>query len=438
MPAYEAHGRTDVWSDPNYINAMLQHKNPVYREQAREAMTRLQHRDDMNFAAMQHAAQQAATRANLQETIRARQSAERDRQTEREERAKEVAGYRQDLMSQRQSEQADRQAEAMLRVIPFLQGKDAPAMTQQILAQYYQRMGITPPATPVDPGAAAAARFAASQGQKVVNPPGGQPATAPTTPAVAPVAAGGAAGGTPTTPAAPQKQLTGYHWFAGTGGIMGGNNAQQINYYDDGSSEVVPATSTPGVQTLSAGPTMADLFRQGAEKGRAEGTPYVEGGQVYNAPAGQSYNVSTGQWSPSNLVGTINGKPENVAVAEAALRTGKAPTYSSDATYNMYQAAKTAQNVNPANLSANMIQGTGGQLPPTGAPPNEAVVPTLEPTVVSPSQFVKPPASAEATPSAQYAGAPTVTPTPYAVAQNQVKPPPVPTPPPKKPEDEEQ
>jgi hypothetical protein len=62
-------------------------------------------------------------------------------------------------------------------------------------------------------------------------------------------------------------------------------------------------------------PGTAQLSRIEALK--AAGQPYVAGGSVYNQPAGTAgmdYNVSTGEWVPKESVGTINGRPANVAI----------------------------------------------------------------------------------------------------------------------------
>lgn len=201
----------DPWNDRNYLMALLQRKpgDPL-RQTAEKQWELLNQRETQ-------AAQLGATRENLAETIRSREAGETEAGKQREERAKETAGYREDILSQRT--EAAKNAEAA-RVLSALQYETDPKVTKQVLSQFYTQHGITPQAAAPDAAGEAARRARAASGQSVTPTPG---INAPTAglqrlnigvpsppgypigfgPAGADVNTGVVAGAPPATPAAP-------------------------------------------------------------------------------------------------------------------------------------------------------------------------------------------------------------------------------------------
>jgi hypothetical protein len=322
-----AYGQTDVMNDPNYIRAMLQ-RNP--HDPLRQAA-------EKNLEYLQHQQTLQQSERNLQENIAARRQTVEEGRADRAQRAGETAQYHQDQLNQRKAEQLQRAAEAgdrsaqrVLAALPFINimnyGKDAPAIQKKILDQFLSQQGVPTTVTPtVDATTQAAQRAAGALGKPVAQPAGQAPTTAPQqTPrsGITPLSAA------PSTLAALQGQ-----------------------------PEAGAAQPTGAPQPAERPPTSADLFAQGKAQAQTQGTPYVEGGQVYGGPKGQDYNVSTGEWMPSSLQGTINGKPAGQAIAEGAVRTGITPE------------SRTGL---AALRQMSVERGIAGGNPP----PNEAMTPT--------------------------------------------------------------
>jgi hypothetical protein len=83
------------------------------------------------------------------------------------------------------------------------------------------------------------------------------------------------------------------------------------------------------------------------DRAKAEGRPYVEGG-VYGGPKGMDFNTNTGEWIPSNTVGTINGRPATQVIAEGALKRGVSPEDTrSREVYNALLSQRSQANATP-------------------------------------------------------------------------------------------
>lgn len=181
------------WEDRQYLLGLLQRSNPhdPLRQTAEKQWELLNQREAQ-------AASLGATRENLAETIRSREAGQTEATKQREERAKETAGYREDILAQRA--EAAKNSEAA-RVLSALQYETDPNVTKQVLAQFYGQHGVTAPTAAPDPALEAAKRARATSGQPVVA--GAQPTAAapPTAVAGAPAPATGA----PTTAAAPPQ-----------------------------------------------------------------------------------------------------------------------------------------------------------------------------------------------------------------------------------------
>jgi hypothetical protein len=115
------------------------------------------------------------------------------------------------------------------------------------------------------------------------------------------------------------------------------------------------------------------------------------GSPFENLPPGYNINVNTGEFVPSNTVGTINGQPAGEAIAQGALRTGISPESPSGTAALRTKQATIAGTGNP-NLNEELASAgtfapsTLAEKPPAtnrpfvGSPelfsPNAAPVPT--------------------------------------------------------------
>lgn len=321
---------TDVTHDPRWIiDNYLAGSHPAHTRATGEAMlANLQHQNQMS-------AQEAARLATIQgENTRAELARESTRQTAREnelgrrQRNTEIAQARADSLKQRQVEDADREASRAAAMLPFIQsayGKDiagAQAATRQLLNLVAGRSGVQLPGQAPDPATEAVRKAATQMGKTTVQPAaggtqaaataaGGQTETTGTAPTFSP-------GAGLTEPTAP-RNLVGTRWFGPTGGLQGGNNASMVKFYDDGTSETVPAGNIPGTEPAALPPVRRN----------------VEGGQITpefakerGIPPGYDFNFSTGRMVPQGDLGTINGVPSAQAVAEGGVRLGINPVYS--------------------------------------------------------------------------------------------------------------
>lgn len=400
----------DIYDDPRRIIAnYIQGSHPASVHAAGEAMLRDYERRTAADAA----------RANLMENIRSREGIAREGAANRaqsakldylgrRERTQNLATAHQDTLRQQAIDERDKQFSRLMTAASFLPPGDPRA--KQIQDYALQLAGV-PAAAPAAPSAAdaAIARTAAAGGMK----------PAATTTQGAAAASGGAAppagqAGVPPTGAPPTQQaptfspgeglteptpppkMIGYRWMAGTGGVSGGNDARMEKYYDDGSMEVVPASSIPGVER----PTLAPVRRN------------VEGGLINpefaketGIPPGYDFNFNTGRMVPQSDVGTINGVPSPQAVAQKGMQLGINPVYSPAAMdvvdrartqasdYASAGGGKPILDVGPKGFD---IGGTSGTMVPKPAGVGELVPPEGAPQT----------AAAAATTPAQPAGAP--------------------------------
>jgi len=95
-------------------------------------------------------------------------------------------------------------------------------------------------------------------------------------------------------PAATQRQpeMTGYHWYKGTGGVSGGNNAGMNVSYDDGSSEWVN-TTVPG-QFPFAMRTTQQVQQSMLDSATTNAQTYGGGGILpsWNSPTGSQVDLT--------------------------------------------------------------------------------------------------------------------------------------------------
>jgi hypothetical protein len=246
----------DPWSDRNYLIGLLQRSNPrdPLRQTAEKQWELLNQRESQQ-------AQLGATRENLAETARSREAAQTQAAAERGERAKETAGYRQDVLSQR--EEAAKGAEAA-RVLGALQYETDPNVTKQVLAQFYAGHGIAPPTAKPDAAGEAARRARAASGQPV-----------------APTPAQPEASGVSERPLTPEQKRQEE--------VVGGRTPPTTTIAP--SSFIDPAT---GLSTIT---------------GHRPGNFATPGGEV----------------RPPGTVGYINGQPAGDVIAAGALKTGVTP-----------------------------------------------------------------------------------------------------------------
>lgn len=357
--------QTDIWHDRDRLIRSLATARGRDRKAYQAAIDRLDREEELRAREAAQSRELGAQHANLQENIRARGETARQQALDREARARETAQYHADVVAGQKETRERENRQQMLALLPELP-PDSP-MRKQIVDSLLASGGLNTNTAPTttNPADEQAKAFAAKQAAAGKGPPPTtQPAVAgPQTPAPAtgeaqqPAPAGG--GAPPYSPGAglvaPTRNLVGTRWMAGTGGVSGGNNAQMIKYYDDGSSEVVPATST-GEESPTLGPVQRNV-----EAGR------ITGPLANQIPAGYDLNTNTGEMVPQSNMGTINGVPSDVAVARGAAKTGITPVYSSPRTWDLYQKTLAqAKDIAPFAGKPTVETGPGG-LVKTGA-----------------------------------------------------------------------
>lgn len=350
MALQEAYGQTDVRHDPNWIiNNYLGSRNPT-QQAIGHAMLQNLEREQRDREMRQNLELQLGSReATAAEGRASRESIAHEGAAERASRERAIEQARTDSLAERQMEAKYKEYDALTDLSTKLPPNDP--RQKQIQDRAASLMGFPAQgAAPQTPAQAALQRAGQAAGERVA-PTQGAASAAGGIAAAAPPAG---AAGTPPTGTAP------------TG------------------------TFSPGTLTQGGGAgvgTFADQARAAIEHGKATGTPYLEAGQVFNAPRGYDYNVSTGQWIPSTTEGTINGIPASRALAEGALRSGVNPIYSPkamDLLEGMRAEGKALTEaglfkptlpVGPTGLPATGTEVAGGPIPkPAGA--GELVSPT--------------------------------------------------------------
>lgn len=383
---------TDVTHDPKWIAAnYLNSHDPKQRAYGQALLENLYHERQFGEQAAGRMASIGAE--NRRADIAVRESRERTRQAhlDREARAQETAAYRKDVLDARSAAQKSEDQARLMAMLPEIQqtyGKQGAAITKAIMDRFLASQGVNANvAAPQTEADKAIQREGELKGKTPVQPAG---QAAPATPA--PAAAGQPQqGGAPMfapanlTEGEPPRRQIGYHWFAGTGGVSGGNNASMIKYYDDGSSEVVPASSIPGMEPPGLPPV-----RYNVEGGRINPQFAAEMG----IPPGYDFNFNTGRIVPQSYEGTINGQPSSQAVAQAALRTGKNPVYSPAAMSRLDAAKQQAADAAPyagkptVEVNPQGFVKTGAEGGPVPAPPGAGE--PVNPITMAPAALARP------------------------------------------------
>jgi hypothetical protein len=294
---------TDVWSDRNYLMALMQRRPGDPLRQTAEKQWELLNQRESQAASL------GATQANLAETIRSREAGQKEAEAARTERAKETAGYREDILSQRA--EAQKNAEAA-RILTALQYETDPKVTKQILSQFYASHGVAPPTAAPDPAVEAARRARAASGQPVANQPvTGQP----------PVEG---VSERPLTPGQKRQEEVAGGRFSPSGTVAPSGTA--------------PATSEP--IRPPEGLTLSEML-----KSAPSGTQLVQaggGGYIYapKTPLPGRFATPGGEVRPPGTVGYINGQPAGDVIAAGALRTGVTPQSESGRTALASQLSK--------------------------------------------------------------------------------------------------
>jgi hypothetical protein len=304
----EAYGQTDVWSDPRWLRNTAQGHGQLAR-QAQERLQELQQEAARGQQGAQFTIAHRDTEADRAERREASRLAHEDQMAAMRQRMAETQAYHKTQAEQTAETTAGRRNLDLLNLAqsPTLTafGKQAPAIQKALIEQFYAR---TQGGGAAMGGPAGAATLAAL---------GGGSAVAPETEAVRNYRQ------SKGIPVAPRTEPSTTNAPAGVP-----QRGNVVGVPQQGGGDFAPSTLMADTGMYPPGTYPSGTDDQTPMIGGSPAIPsnrLIQHGQIYNGPPGYDLNINTGEWVPTNRVGTINGRPATQVIAEGALKRGVSP-----------------------------------------------------------------------------------------------------------------
>src|SRR5215472_16414297 len=288
--AGEAYGQTDVLHDPNYLMSMIKNPNPRIHAEGLARLQQLSSGEGRDERAAEFAERLRAQQGEQAENANIRRLRERDLQETRESRLADQEAVQKETRLQHLGNLIQNASQY---------GITDPAQLKAITDQFLMAHGIQPVLSKEQ-----MAQNEVTKAENVKRQARGEPAL----PLVQPphMATEQPTSGAGSAATHPAPQMTGYHWFAGTGGVSGGNDAGMNVTYDDGTTKWVP-TGVPGeIPQDRAAPNLSAQQLAALDRSQLAppGSRIARGGVNYIADA-QGVLRAAGAGDPS--VGALEG-----------------------------------------------------------------------------------------------------------------------------------